>query len=332
MDSYSHRERIQMILAGEKPDRYAGSLWRHFFHMEHHAEGLVEAMLHFQKELDWDFMKINPRADYHIEGWGFEHEWSHDEFTKHRKIRFPISTPDDWASIKPLSYTSAALSEHLKAVSMIRKRSDRELPILMTVFTPLAIAGRMLADRGSLADHLREHPDKVMPALEAITVTFIDFVTELRNAGADGIFFATLDWASNKYITWEEYRKFSLPYDLRVIEAAGNDAMNILHICSSECFLAELPGFDFKSRIYNWDASDPTNPPVDRADEFLRGGIALGGVDENGWLLHSTPREIEYQMARLKDMAPPDRLMIGPGCAIPPEIPMENLKAVRDNL
>jgi len=27
-----------MIIAGEKPDRHAASCWRHFFHMEHHAD------------------------------------------------------------------------------------------------------------------------------------------------------------------------------------------------------------------------------------------------------------------------------------------------------
>ena len=84
-EKYSHLERIQMIIAGERPDRHAASCWRHFFHMEHHAEGTAEAMLGFQKEFDWDFMKINPRADYHIEDWGLTQAWSHDEYKKHAK-------------------------------------------------------------------------------------------------------------------------------------------------------------------------------------------------------------------------------------------------------
>jgi len=70
MDKYSHRDRLEMILAGEKPDRFAASFWRHFFHMEHHAEGTAEAMVSFQKRFDWDFIKINPRADYHVEDRG----------------------------------------------------------------------------------------------------------------------------------------------------------------------------------------------------------------------------------------------------------------------
>ena len=84
-DKYSHRERLQHVLNGQEPDRFAASFWRHFYHKEHFAEGTAEAMLDFQKRFDWDFMKINPRADYHIEGWGFRQKYSHDELVKHTK-------------------------------------------------------------------------------------------------------------------------------------------------------------------------------------------------------------------------------------------------------
>ena len=78
-----------MIFAGEKPDRFAASFWRHFFHKEHHAEGTAEAMLDFQERFDWDFMKINPRADYHVEGWGLKQEWSPRRIQKTHQVQFP---------------------------------------------------------------------------------------------------------------------------------------------------------------------------------------------------------------------------------------------------
>jgi len=225
MDKLSHRERLQTILSGERPDRFAASMWRHFFHMEGTAEGTAEAMLHFQREYDWDFMKINPRADYHIEGWGFEHKLSRNEFEKHVKTHYPISRIEDWQKITALPVTTPVLAEHLNVVSMIRRRSDKELPILMTVFTPLAIAGRMVENDQTLADHMRQAPEIVESALRAITETFARFVSELRNAGADGIFFATTQWAASEYMTWPEYQKFGLPHDLQVIRAAESDAL-----------------------------------------------------------------------------------------------------------
>ena len=157
MDKYTHRERMEMIFSGEKPDRFAASFWRHFFHKEHYAEGTAEAMLDFQKRFDWDFMKINPRADYHIEDWGFKQQYSHEEFKKHIKTDFPVESLDDWRNIEPLPLSSPALDEHLKVVSLIRKDLPHDFPILMTVFTPLAIAGRMVKDNNMLADHIHEH-------------------------------------------------------------------------------------------------------------------------------------------------------------------------------
>jgi uroporphyrinogen decarboxylase len=331
-DRYSHRERLQMIIAGEKPDRFAASFWRHFFHKEHQAEGTVEAILGFQKEFDWDFMKINPRADYHIEDWGLKQEWSHDEFTKHGKSDFPIVRPEDWLKIKPLPTSSPALAEHLKVVSLIRRGTDRELPILMTVFTPLAVAGRMVEDRSTLVDHLRNHADMVESGLRAITETFRRFASELRNAGADGIFFATTQWASADTITWEEYRRFGVTYDLEVIKAAEPDAINLLHICSSNCYLKELSELDYNASLINWEASDPTNLPLDKADSVLKDKVMLGGVDHNGWLLKSEPDEISYKIDELRERFEATRLVIAPGCAIPPEVPFENLHVVRERL
>lgn len=331
-DRYSHRERLQMILAGEKPDRHAASFWRHFFHREHHAEGTAEAMLSFQKEFDWDFMKINPRADYHVEDWGLKQEWSHDEFKKHGKSNFPVSRPEDWSKITPLPSSAPVLAEHLRVVSTIRRKSGRELPILMTVFTPLAIAGRMVESRETLVEHIRKAPELVESGLRAITDTFKQFVAELRNAGADGLFFATTQWAGSDMIKWEEYQRFGVPFDLEVIRAAEGDALNLLHVCSSNNYLKELSQLDYNASLYNWEANDPTNLPLDKADSVLKGKIMVGGVDHSGWLWHSEPGEIRYKVDELKERFGPTRLIIGPGCSIPPEIPFENLHAVRETL
>jgi uroporphyrinogen decarboxylase len=217
-------------------------------------------------------------------------------------------------------------------VSLIRKKAGRELPILMTVFTPLAVAGRMVEDDNLLADHLHNHPDKVLSALEAITQTFERYTVELRNAGADGLFFATTQWASSNLISWPEYEQFGVPFDLRVIGAAGDDAINLLHVCSSSNFLKELVKLEYPCQMYNWDAEHPTNLPLDKAPILIDKGSIVGGADRDGWLLHGSPDEIRSKMDRIKSDFKPSQLIIGPGCSIPPEVPMENLQAVRDKL
>jgi uroporphyrinogen decarboxylase len=332
MDKLSHRERLLTILAGERPDRHAASFWRHFYHLENNAEGTADAMLRFQREYDWDFMKINPRADYHIEDWGLEQVWSKHEFEKHRKTKFPITNVKDWAKITPLSLNSPALAEHLKVVSLIRKRSDKELPLLMTVFTPLAIAGRMVEHNETLAEHLQEAPDLVESAVQAISETFVRFVSELRSAGADGIFFATTQWASSDFLTWTEYERFGLPYDLPVIRAAGDDAINLLHVCHSSSYLTQLAEQPYPAKMINWNSFDPTNLPLDKGYVALPNHRLVGGVDHTGWLLQSTPDEIEYLIDKLKDENSADQLIIGPGCSIEPKTQKKNLRVIRDHL
>ncbi len=332
MSKLSHRERIQTIIAGEKPDRFAASMWRHFFHLEDHAEGTAEAMLMFQKEFDWDFLKINPRTDFYVEDFGFKHRFSHDEFKKPTKLHFPIKTANDWLTLKNVETTAPALSEHLKMISLIKRGSDSELPILMTQFSPLSIAGRMVPDRQMLIDHIRSEPDKVEIGLRTITDTYKQFTSEIRNAGADGLFFATLQWASEDMLTFEEYERFGVPYDLELIQAAESDALNLLHVCHTSAYIRELSRLDYNSVLYNWDSQHPTNLSIEQALEQMPGKTLVGGIDQEGWLRMGTPDEISRMIIKIKSDYDDSKLILGPGCAIPPEVPNDNLRALRDSL
>jgi uroporphyrinogen decarboxylase len=331
MAAMTHRERVTAAIRGESPDRRPLTFWRHFFHKEHNAEGTVEAMAAWQKRFDWDLMKINPRADYHVQDWGVTLEYSHKEFEKHRKNSFPVQSIDDWKKIEPLPLSAPSLAEHLVVVSDLRRQFGKDLPILMTVFTPLSIAGRLVPNETLLRDQLREDAGKVRPALDAITETFVRFVRELRVAGADGVFFATTSWASANMLTWEEYMLFGVPYDLQVIKSTGDDALNLFHVCGSRNFLRQLSTIDYHCQIYNWDSADPTNTPVDKAEGLMNRRAILGGIDHNGWLLHSAAEEIRLHMPGVLTRLP-HNIIIGPGCAIAPEMPYNNLQAVKDSL
>ncbi len=329
-EKYSHRERMEMIAAGETPDRAAASVWRHFFHKESSVDGLVEAMLDYQKKYDWDFMKINPRASYHFEDWGSKFEWSKDEFQKHKTLKNSINDMSDWDRIEVLTPEAPVLSDHLKAISRIKKSSDPELPLLMTVFNPLGIARYMTGDKAVVLDHLNKDPNRVKTALENITVTFEIYVQECLNAGADGIFYATLEWASADTVPYEMYERLCRSLDLRILKATGDDAMNILHVCKSNNCLRELS--DYPVKYFNWDAADPTNLNFESGCEFLKDKVVIAGLDHTGWLLNSTPKEIGNEVHRIKEKMTGKRFVFGPGCTISADIPPENIRAVRDSL
>jgi uroporphyrinogen decarboxylase len=325
----SHRERIETIINGGIPDHPAISIWRHFYHLESKAEGLARAMIDFQNNYNWDFMKINPRASYHVEDWGNKLEWSNNEFQKHRKTYFSIQKIEDWEKIEPLSFKAPVLSEHLKAISLIRKQFDRNLPIMMTVFNPISIAADLLPHAKILLEHLHINPKRVLQAMENITQTFEKYVIECFNAGADGIFFATTEFASNDMMPYSQYAEFARPYDLRILKAA-NSGMNILHVCGSNNFLNELS--DYPVKFLNWDSSDPTNINLDKALKIFHDKTIIGGIDHNGWLIHSTPQEISSQMSYLAEQYSNQKIIFGPGCAIDPKVATENLAALKSRI
>jgi len=329
-DKYSHRERIEMTMGGEIPDRPAISVWRHFYHRESSAEMLAGAMLAFQEKFDWDFMKINPRASFHVEDWGNRLRWSTDEFRKHEKLEFAVKDINDWDRIAPLSMQKPVLAEHLKAISMIKKKSDPELPLLMTIFNPLGIARYLTGSTDTLKEHIDRDPKRIIDALENITVTYEQFAIECLNAGADGIFFATLEWASSDNMTYDDYIRFGRPYDLRILNAVNESKFNMLHVCHTNNYLKELS--DYPVNMINWDSSHPTNPNIDRAFEFSGDKTVVAGLDDKGWLWHSRPDEITGEIARLKDKYKGKRFIFGPGCAVDPELPYANLTALRTTL
>jgi uroporphyrinogen decarboxylase len=106
----------------------------------------------------------------------------------------------------------------------------------------------------------------------------------------------------------------------------------VLHVCSSNCFLEELAEIDYPAPLVSWEAADPTNPPLDKAEVLLKDRVMVGGADHNGWLLKGEPQEVVYKVDELKERFDPTRLIIAPGCAIPPEVSSENLHAIRERL
>ena len=236
------RDRLTAIVQGKRPDRPPVSFWRHFYTEENDPRRLSEALLGFHRQFSWDWIKINPRGSYHLEDWGFLYEPSTHPHQKPVKKHFPVQTAQDWERITPRPVTEGALGEQLNLVSRVVKEAAGD-PVLMTVFSPLSIAGDLVPDDSVLVRHLQEHPDRVAAALLAITETFEQFVREALNAGADGVFFATTQWASRTRLSADAYRAWGTPYDLRVLSAAAGAPFNLLHVCEADSLITELSDY-----------------------------------------------------------------------------------------
>src|SRR5262245_53145074 len=195
MAAMTPRERVWSTLRGEPVDRPPVSFWGHFYHRESSASELVEATLEQQRAYGWDWVKLNPRKHYHVEDWGVRYRYSGRAAEKPILEGWPIHQAEDWRGITERSPDSGALGEQIEAVRLLRRGLGADVPMIETVFTPLAVLAEMVPEPGELKQHLRTHPDAVRSALEAVTATFERYVPRLLEAGAEGIYLATHDWA-----------------------------------------------------------------------------------------------------------------------------------------
>ena len=322
------QERIQAVLEGETVDRPPISVWRHFYDKETTSQGLVESMLGFQQQYEWDFMKVNPRAQYHVEDWGATFQYPADPNEGPTALDVPVGSLEQWDYLEPLKTTTGVLGEHLKALSDIKNGLAGEAPFIMTVFNPISIAGRLVESEGTLVEQMRHHPDRIHSALEVITQTFSSYVSEILNAGADGIFFATTSWATTDLITSEEYAEFGRPYDLRILNAAKDAWFNILHVCRSHNMLRDL--IDYPVQAFNWDTQDATNSSLEQARTFTSKPL-IGGISRET-LLHGQPGSVADEVKEAIAQTENQSFMIGSTCSISPRCPEVNLEALRKSI
>lgn len=321
------RERVWAALKGAPVDRPPVSFWGHAYHRESTAEALADATLERWREGPWDWVKLNPRKHYHVEPWGVRYAYSGVPDEKPVLSEWPIREATDWAKVTPQPHDQGALGEQLEAVRLVRRALPADVPLIQTVFTPLAVLGEMTETPEELAAHMRSHPEFVRQALEAVTTTYERYARAVIAAGADGLFFATVDWASADYITAEDHRTWSRPFDLRVLSAVADAPFHVLHVCGSHNLLFELA--DYPVRAFSWASTDPTNPSL--ADALARvPGAVMGGISQAGSLVQPAPEAAleEYRVAL--DQTGGRRWLVAPGCSIPPDATQNNMRAVRD--
>ncbi|MGH7731400.1 MAG: uroporphyrinogen decarboxylase family protein [Candidatus Eiseniibacteriota bacterium] len=318
------RERVLAALGGGQPDRPPVSFWGHVYHRESSARELVDATLERQREFDWDWIKLNPRKHYHVEPWGVAYRYPGVPDEKPALASWPVHAAADWGAVGVRPFDTGALGEQIEAVALVR-RALPEVPLLATVFTPLAVLAEMTEVPSELRDHMRSHPDLVRRALEAVTATYERFAPALIAAGADGIYLATTDWASRDLMSPEDYARWARPGDLRILAAVRGAPFNVLHVCKGRNLLVELA--DYPVCAFSWDATDPSNPTLAEGLARLPGAI-MGGISQEGALMDADPGRAIAEFRRGLELTGGHRWLVGPGCSIPPTAPATTLAAL----
>ena len=169
----------------------------------------------------------------------------------------------------------------------------------------------------------RSAPSDVEAALDAIAQSLAAYAKASLAAGATGIFFAPLIWASRDTSDEEFYRAFGRPYDLRVIEAAAGAPFNVLHVCRNNNMLEQL--LDYPVAAFNWADHGEGNPSL-AAIRAKTEKAVMGGLDQAR--LHAMTADEVVAQGRQAVAGGTTRVLLTAGCAINPETPAANRAAV----
>lgn len=308
----ARRARVQAAVQGGKPDRVPVSAWGHFYPQEIAARTLADTMVDFFERHDWDYLKVHARASFHAEGWGFRYQASTDPAQLHKCTNVPIRSSSDWGRLQPLPLDTPALHEQLEAIRYIRERVGDTVPLIMTVFSPLDVADKLVDRDGALLRaHIEENPTAVESAMASIGDTFARFVAQLASEGVDGIYFST-KWANDGRLTAEQYARFVRPFDLQVLEAAKPMWCNMLHLCEDAIRLDAMA--DYPVEVFHWDRSAGHNPTL--AGGCAELGKAVGGGVDAKTLRIGTPDDVKAMARSAIEEMQGKSLLLGPGCSI----------------
>jgi uroporphyrinogen decarboxylase len=318
----SKPERVKAALAREEVDRAPVSAWWHDFPREFTARGLAEATLEAYRTYGWDFVKVNPRASYYGEAWGAKYGQNQDR--QPTLIEPGISAPEHLKKIRRVDISKGVFAREIDSLVLINKGLKKEAPFIQTVFSPLATMSRITGSTKYTLRLMRENPDDLLAALDKIADTLGKFSAASVDAGASGIFYATVEWGSADLLSYEDYERFARPFDLKVLKAVRKAPFNVLHVCRNNNHLLRL--LDYPVGAFNWAAHGAGNP--DFATVAARGVSVMGGVSHDRTMPNGGPVDVVKE-ARASLLQTRNRgHFLTPECAVEPTVPPTNLRAL----
>jgi uroporphyrinogen decarboxylase len=322
------RARVEAALAGGEVDRPPAGAWGHRYKDEWSPERLAEVTIERATRFGWDFVKFQPRATFFAEAFGARYRPSGHSLRAPVIDEPPVRDLEGW---KDLRLTDReVMDEQVRSLGVVARGLGSRVPVLQTVFSPLSVASYLVGrDNRRLVRDMRGHPDVVLPALERIADSLIDFSRSSVEEGAAGIFYAISGFATPDSMPAMVYEELALPLDLRILEALPGQAwFNVLHLCGSHVTMEV--GRRLPVQAVSYSVHNQGNPSLGEARR-LTGKAVMGGLEQRRVLVGGPPEDIVAQVREAIAATDGGRgLLLAPGCSVPPQAPDLNLRTMME--
>ncbi|MDD3244090.1 MAG: uroporphyrinogen decarboxylase family protein [Eubacteriales bacterium] len=309
------RERVLAAMNNQLVDRPPVGFWFHFTGEKGMGQACVQAHLDYYNHIDVDIVKVMCDGYFPY------------------PIEETITCAADWRKLKPLPADHPFIEEQVARAKAIRAGLRDDMCMFYNVFAPFSYI-RFGSSEELVMRTLREDPDAVMAALDAIGQSCVTLARRLCTEGTcDGLYYCVQGGEKNRF-TPEEYRKYITPSDKLVLEGINPlTDNNILHCCGWAGDANNLEVWrDYPVKCFNW-AAFIENLSVPEGKRFFGGKCVLAGFDNrvSGPLFSGNRQQIEALTDALLDETQGlPGIMLGADCTLPAEVDVQHFQWVED--
>ena len=297
-------------------DPWPISFWWHHPVDDRRIDGLVGATLTKQQRFGFDLVKVSPAGTYQTMDLGVVDGWCGTRRGYGAIIHYPVRSSGDWEGIIARSAVQGpALERATAALALIRSTVDRAIPVIQTVFSPVAQAAQLAGDNAFRA-MLADEPDRVHPALEALTSRTLETLQQIKETGADGAFYA-IQQMRRTHFSAPVYRALYEAYDLPCIAALADFPINLVHLHGLGVHLPDFPLPD--SCWLHWEPI-AGNPSIGDVRRHVPNRLAIG-LPSTVIRERAGAGNIAEFLTRLRDDAGDRPVILTPGCTLPVDLP-----------
>jgi len=317
-------ERLQAAVSGKSVDEIPYAFWSHFPGIDSDPVKLADNTYEFYKRYDLDFIKTMPNGMYAVEDYGCKCDYQDILSGGAAKVmETPIKSYQDWEKIAPLSVEKGALHRELLSLDLLLKKLRGEVPVIVTVFSPLTIAQKVC--KHQLLEYVNNGQTELLhQALGVIAETVGEYSAKAIELGAAGVFMAT-QLSTFDSLTEEQYNVYGVPYDKKALSYAKDGWLNALHIHGNNIMFDLLK--DYPVQVINWHVWE-TEPTIKEARKLtskcLMGGIKRYNITNmDRGALHEDIRKSIEESQKIGHI-------LTPGCVIRYPIDEETLTYVKN--
>jgi uroporphyrinogen decarboxylase len=328
-------ERVRAAVELRKPDRVPVDL--HNFQPAAKATGtplsevfqdgelLAEAMLKAWQEFGHDMILLENGTACNAQACGVQVTYRDDAApAAHKPV---LERLEDVEKLEvPDPYTAFPMSEVLKATRILSKEiGDKAWIVARADQGPMDLAAQLIGiDNLLLAIAIGEQPELIHQLLDYSRRVATRYAYALIESGGRSTSIGE-PIAGPDLISPDHYREYPLIHEKRMVEELKKDGIILAnHICGNTIPIID----DFiatGAQILEIDHKTD----MQRAKDAARNKTCLLGPINTSLLLNGTAQEVEDACREaIGIMAPDSGFILGPGCALDPDVPADNIHAL----